>query len=345
MELERPDLTLVDPSVRAYIEALETELQRLQPKRAISVTADSVPEPAPIPSEPPTPFNLITITAEGIAKRTPRHLYGRQHRGGMGVFDLETAESDPPTVLAVADEKQHLLLFTNYGRAFRLPVADVPETAVRAKGQSLKTIFQFRPHEKVVAALPDEGGMYVTLVSQRGWVRRIRSNYLGKSLIPGMSFHDVKEGGNLAAACWTPGDKELFMASKQGQGIRFLESQVPARGCLGMRVDVTDEVVAVTSVRSNSNVFLLGSDGKGVMRPMAAFAANKAPGSGGKAAFKSDKLVGAVAVADEQDLFIISQLSKIIRFPADEVPPKEGAVQGVNCMNLRGDEITAVTAS
>jgi len=78
---------------------------------------------------------------------------------------------------------------------------------------------------------------------------------------------------------------------------------------------------------------------------MSGFAANKAPGGGGKLAFKSDRLIGAVAVQPGDDLFIISRLGKIIRFRSDEVPPKEGVVQGVNCMALRGDECVAVTAS
>jgi DNA gyrase subunit A len=78
---------------------------------------------------------------------------------------------------------------------------------------------------------------------------------------------------------------------------------------------------------------------------MSGFAANKAPGSGGKVAFKAEKLVTAVTVHEDSDVFIISKLSKMIRFPADEIPIKEGVVQGVNCMSLRADEVTAVTVT
>ena len=51
-----------------------------------------------------------------------------------------------------------------------------------------------------------------------------------------------------------------------------------------------------------------------------------------------------MAVSDNDDVFAISGLSKIIRFQAVEIPPKEGVVQGVNCMALRADEVTAITA-
>ncbi|MGW8251846.1 MAG: hypothetical protein ACWGO1_14485, partial [Anaerolineales bacterium] len=42
------------------------------------------------------------------------------------------------------------------------------------------------------------------------------------------------------------------------------------------------------------------------------------------------------------DIFILSQLSKLIRFHLAEVPVKEGVVQGVNCINLRADEAVAL---
>jgi DNA gyrase/topoisomerase IV subunit A len=57
---------------------------------------------------------------------------------------------------------------------------------------------------------------------------------------------------------------------------------------------------------------------------------------------KTDNLIGAVAVNESDDILTISRLGKIIHFRAGEVPPKEGVVQGVSCMTLRADEITAV---
>jgi DNA gyrase subunit A len=176
-------------------------------------------------------------------------------------------------------------------------------------------------------------------------VRRVRSNYLGRSLVPGMTFHDVKEGGYLVAVCWTPGDGDLFMATRLGKGIRFKETQVHSQGTLGMRVDVDDAVVAITAVTDSSGVFMMTNDGKGTIRLMSGFRANASPGAGGKVAMKTDDLVAAFAVTETDDIFAISQTSKMIRFMAEDVPPKEGVVQGVNCMALRNDVVTAVTVS
>ena len=339
MNLERPDLTDVDPHVLAYIEALETELLQLQVAKP---DRGDVEEKPLEPSEPPTTMNVISISHNGFAKRTPRHFYSRQRRSGMGVFDLETADNDSPALLVVADEEESILLFTNFGRAFRMKVDTLSEAPVRARGQNIMTLFNFRPHERIIATLPADRGKAVALASQRGWVRTVDASRLSSSLIPGMSFYDVQQGGQMTAACWTNGDDELFVVTRQGKAIRFSERQVHKSGSLGLRVDMGDEVVAITAVTEESGVFLLSHDGKGTIRDMSGFRLNKAPGAGGKVALKTDKLVNAVTVQPEDDLFIISQLGKLIRFNAGEVPAKTGVVQGVNCMALRNDKVTAV---
>lgn len=334
---ERPDLSGVAPEVLAYIEALEARLAGPAPASRAT--------PAALPDEPPTTQSILTISRRGLIKRTPRHLYGRQRRGGMGVFDLDTPEEDAPALLTQADAGDTLLLFTDDGRAFRLPVADLPESPVRARGQELRALLPLRPHERVVGAVPLSAGPYIILLSRRGWVRRVRASYLGPSLIPGTVFHDLKEGGPLAAACASRGDDDLFLASREGKAIRFMETQVPARGCLGIRLDATDEAVAAASVGPGDGVFLIGEDGQGTIRLMSGFAANKAPAAGGKVAMKTDRLVGAARAGAGDELFAISRLGKLIRFAAAEVPPKEGVVQGVACMALRADEVVALTVA
>ena len=58
--MERPDLTDVAPDIVAYIKSLEAELAELQPKQR-----------EPEPTEPPTTLNVISISKDGQAKRTP----------------------------------------------------------------------------------------------------------------------------------------------------------------------------------------------------------------------------------------------------------------------------------
>jgi DNA gyrase subunit A len=331
--------------VIAYIEALEQELAAL--REAAEGTPDQDEDFEP--SEPPTTIQVVSISRSGMAKRTPRHLYSRQRRGGMGVFDLDAPEGDPPAHLVLADATAWLTLVTDQGRAFRVPLEDLPESPVRARGKSLLERFTARPGEKIALIFADPltaaRSAYLALVTQRGQLRRIAAQYLGRNLQPGALIHNVAEGGPPAAACWTSGSDDLFMVTRCGQAIRFSERLAPVRGCLGIRVEPGDAVCGIATIAPDGGVFLLSAEGKGTIRLAAGFSANKAPGASGKVAMKADHVVGAVAAGDGDDLFAISQLGKIIRFRAGDVPAKEGVVQGVICMNLRADQCTAVAAS
>lgn len=341
MDIERPDLSQLPADVRDYIEALEAELQRLRPRARATSPAPHVEESFD-PSEPPGSRQVITLTAAGSAKRTPRHLYQRQRRGGMGVLDLEGAEEDPAVALLVADESDTLLLITNFARAYRLPVSKLPETPQHSPATPLVKHLLLDRGERVVIALPSPTRGFVALVNRRGEVRRVRYHTFRETMPQGTLLYSTSEFGPPAAACLTPGEGELFIATRQGKGIRFAEEAIPVRGAPGIRLGEGDEVAALCAVRPESGVFLIGADGRGTIRQMAGFAANKAPGAGGKIAINSDDVAGAVTVHERDDLFLLSRHGKMIRFAADEVPAKEGVVQGVYCMSLRGDEVVAV---
>ncbi len=208
----------------------------------------------------------------------------------------------------------------------------------------------FRADETVALVvgdpLPGQPNAYLALVTTRGQVRRIGSQYLGKNLQAGTVLYNIAEGGAPAAWCWTTGNDDLLIATRTGQGIRFAERLAPIRGCLGLRVDPSDVVVGVGAADADQGgVFLATDEGKGTIRRFAGFSANKAPGAGGKVVMKADVLLGAQAVREQDDLFMLSRLGKIIRFAAVEIPAKEGVVQGVNCMALRADECVALLVS
>ena len=334
--MEKPDLSQVSPAVLEYILYLEAELERINSKPSIhNIPLETVLADA---DERPTSINIITMTTSGNGKRTPRHEYSRQRRGGMGVFDLEAPDDDSPVVLSSADENQHLLLLTTLGRGFRLSPSRIPVKQVHSRGESIIDRLPFEKNEQIAAILPTQASGYIAMISKNGMVRCLRHHLFGEYLKPGTAFFSGVEFGPLAAACWTPGDGELLIATRKGMAIRFAEKLVPPQGTRGIRVEEGDEVVAITSVDQESGVFMLGSDGKGTIRVMAGFNPNKSAGGGGKLGMKTDQLVAAFSILPQEDIFIISQLGKIIRFQASEVPQTEGVIQGVICMSLRSDE-------
>ena len=346
--MQRPDLTGVDPEIVAYIEYLEKKVGARPQRSPASQDAELAPERAgeALPAERETTFTIITA-GDNFAKRTYRHLYTRQHRGGMGVFGIDIDLPEEAVLLAGSEDNQNLLFFTNYARVFRQPMSVIPSTALFAKGQVVTMRMGLDQGERLVAILPEQARGYVALASEGGRVRALRHHLFGEHMRVGMALYNHREFGPLASVCWTPGDAELFMVTRQGMGIRFAEKALSpsAQGDLGIKLAGDDRVAAITPVYPDSGVFILGADGRGTIRQMGGFAPNKSPGGSGKIAFKNNHVVGAATVEVNDDLFILSRLGKVIRFPSDEVPPTEGVVQGVHCMGLRADEAVAVLKS
>jgi DNA gyrase subunit A len=352
--MKRPDLTGINPDIKRYIEYLEAKIylpdsSSERVKRGINAQVKdqelSILDLSDIvePPEAPTTMCVITATASGIGKRTARHLYSLQHRGGMGIFDLETHEDQPPTILTIADQNQNLLLITNTGKAYRLAAQAIPESPVRSRGASIITKFNLPKEERISAILPEQAQGYLALLGQNGMVRMLRHHIFGEYMKPGIALYEFRTFGFLASATWTPGDGDLLIASQQGRAIRFTEKLVPPQGTQGIRLAENDKAVSIAAVYPDSDVFMLGADGRGTIRSMDGFAPNKAPGSSGKIAMATEKLVIALKVEKSDEIFIISALSKIIRFRVNEIPQKDGIVQGVVCINLRADEPIAAT--
>jgi DNA gyrase subunit A len=342
MSIERPDLSGIDPEVREYIEALEKELVRLRGGEQVEAAG---PEPEIEVLEAPGHYSVLSYSAAGWIKRTPRHLYSRQRRGGMGIFDLDASAGDGPAGVAVVDEERPVILLTDRARLFRLDVRELPALPVRARGQLITDYLPLQPEERIAVVLPVQDETYVTVLTRRGMVRWFGGYLFRENLQPGASLYNVQDLGAPVGACWTASQHELFIATRQGLAIRFAQRQIPNQGCLGIRLEGDDVPVGIAAVRPESAVLLISADGKGTLRLMSGFAAQKAPGSGGKTALKTDALVAVVAAGENDDVFILSRLSKLIRFGAAEIPAKEGVVQGVNCMALRADSCVAAAVS
>lgn len=347
--MQRPDLSSVDPVVVAYIEYLEKKVGLRQARAAAANSGEHDLSPERInealPAEHETTINIITASRNGLAKRTYRHLYNRQHRGGMGVFGIDIDPPDEPLIFSSADDNQSLLLFTSRARVFRQPISLIQSMPVFARGASIIERLSLEPDEHLVAILPEQAKGYIALSSESGRIRWLRHHLFGEHMRPGTTLYNYNEFGPLASACWTPGDAELFLVTRQGMGIRFAEKAISPQGDQGIRLSGDDKVVSITSVYPDSGVFIVSADGRGTVRQMSGFAPNKSPGGSGKIAIKSSQVAGATTVEINDDIFIISRLGKVIRFPASEVPSTEGVVQGVNCMSLRGDEAIAVLKS
>jgi DNA gyrase subunit A len=348
------------PALRLYIGRLEQENARLrqevlelrqvstrrQRAEAVRETRDEVAPPVPTIRYPDTVM-VLTISSRGLAKRTSMNEYTAQRRGGMGVFDLLSTRDDPVAHLLVTQASASLLILSNRGRAFRIPVDTVPLAEVRGRGGSLPERLMFTSDEAIgcILALDDERDdrSNLLIITSSGLVRAVHRTYVGPRLQPGTLLSDPKRGGAPVAMTLSNGASDVLIALRTGLAYRFDERLIRREGTRGIQTSPDDTVAGIVAVSGDEDeVLLVTSDGQGTRRQMAGFSANKTPGGQGKVLMKTEALAGMARVAEGDEVLAISAFAKIIRFAAGEVPAKSGPVQGVSVLDTRGDSLVAV---
>jgi DNA gyrase subunit A len=308
---------------------------------------------------------VITISHLGYIKRTPAEEYRAQRRGGRGVIGGKTREEDYIEHLFVASSHHTLLFFTEKGRCYWLNVYQIPEGEKSGKGRAIQNLVQLPPDDKVraiidVKDLKDEEFVKshnIVLCTKKGIIKKTELQDFSRPRLTGVNAINIIEGDELLEAKMTDGHCEIMMGVKSGRAIRFSEQKVRAtgRGAIGVAGievdDANDEVVGMICVNpetdASKTVLVVSEKGYGKRTKVDEYRYTNRGGKGVKTisvTAKTGKLVGLLAVDENQDLMITCKSGVTIRMKVADVSEQGRATQGVKLIRLdEGDEIAAIT--
>ena len=140
----------------------------------------------------------------------------------------------------------------------------------------------------------------------------------------------------------TDGNSDILLFTRQGLGIRFSEDDIrpmgrSTRGVKGIKLDEGDEVVGGTVTLDGDDVLLLTSSGLGKRARVALFRPQKRGGRGLKAINLTrvpGELVGAQAVTEGSEAFVVSSEGVAIRMRTDDISRQGRYASGVKIMDL-----------
>ncbi|MBB5854109.1 DNA gyrase subunit A [Amycolatopsis umgeniensis] len=298
---------------------------------------------------------VVTITRTGYAKRTKTDLYRSQKRGGKGVQGATLKQDDIVQHFFVCSTHDWILFFTNKGRVYRAKAYDLPEANRNARGQHVANLLAFQPDEKIaqVIEIPNyEVSPYLVLATRRGLVKKTKLTDFDSNRAGGLIAVNLREGDELVGAVLAAAEDDLLLVSAEGQSIRFHATDEALRpmgratsGVLGMRFNDGDELLGINVVQPDR--FLLVATGGGYAKrtPTDDYPVQ---GRGGKGVLtiqydqKRGRLVGAVIVDAEDELYAITSSGGVIRTSAGQVRKAGRQTKGVRLMNL--DEGTTLLA-
>jgi len=290
---------------------------------------------------------VITLSRRGYIKRTDLGNYSAQKRGGKGIFGVHTADGDFILNFLVTSNHQHLMLFTNNGRMYRMKVHQIPEGGRTAKGAHINNLLPLGKDESVVYALtvPDfEPDRYFLFITKKGMVKRTATEQYANCRTTGIIAVNVKEGDELLQVTEIGNDDEAVLVTSNGFAIRFncQDARPMGRGTAGVKgiaLRGNDVVVAgvVAKADTASDILTISEKGYGKRTSYDLYRLQTRGGKGiitMKTTPKTGGLLGAVMVDLSNEIILLTSEDKIIRMAAGDVRKVGRATQGVRLVSM-----------
>ncbi|WP_018684239.1 intein-containing DNA gyrase subunit A [Actinokineospora enzanensis] len=302
---------------------------------------------------------VVTITRTGYAKRTKTDLYRAQKRGGKGVQGAALKQDDIVAHFFVCSTHDWILFFTNKGRVYRAKAYELPEANRAARGQHVANLLAFQPDEEIAQVIQIKDyavAPYLVLATRDGLVKKSKLADFDSNRAGGLIGINLREDDELVGAVLCSADDDLLLVSAGGQSIRFHASDEALRpmgratsGVLGMRFNAGDELLTLGVVKEGTFVLVATDGGYAKRTPIEDYSVQ---GRGGKGVLtiqhdsRRGRLVGAVIVELEDQLYAITSAGGVIRTTAKEVRKAGRQTKGVRLMNLgEGTTLVAIARS
>ena len=307
---------------------------------------------------------VVTVTHSGFIKRTKADEYRAQHRGGKGVKGARLREDDVVDHFFLTSTHNWLLFFTNKGRVYRIKAYELPEGSRDSKGQHVANLLQLQPGEAIqtVLSIPNyEVAKYLVLATRSGKVKKTAlaeydSPRQGGLIAVRLNADENGENADeLIGAALCNATDDIILVSKQGMSLKFQADDEQLRpmgrqtaGVQGMKFREGDELLAMDVVPGDSDQDLLVVTDEGFAKRSAIseYRLQGRNGFGVKALQLAEgrgSLVGAVIVAEDDQILAIMKSGKVIRSDVAEVKRTGRTTQGVTLAKPdKGDEIISI---
>ncbi|MDY0392905.1 MAG: DNA gyrase C-terminal beta-propeller domain-containing protein, partial [Candidatus Bipolaricaulis sp.] len=294
---------------------------------------------------------ILCVTGKGYVNTTGCEAYRAQGRGGKGVIGIRPKEGDYLRTMVTAHTHQDLLVFTDRGRVFKLPLGRLEPGDRDSVGKNLRQFLEMGLDEEIRAVLPVDGydGGYALLATRQGIVNRNALSDYANAHTKGILAHSIPDEDRLVDVAITHGEGQMVLATAGGHVIRFPEEQVrvtrrPSKGVIGIRLAAGDRVVGMVwlpPAETEKRLLFVTEMGQG-KRVEVPDLPIQGRGGRGVIGIKLDDhggpLVTAILVAEDDEVALSTAGGKVIRFPAAQVSTFSRYARGVRLIQVEPED-------
>ena len=291
---------------------------------------------------------VVTMSHEGYVKTQRLEDYQAQRRGGRGKSASATKEEDFIEKLVVANTHDTILCFSSAGKVYWLKVYQLPIASRASRGKPFVNLLPLEKDEKISAMLTVHEyseTQFIFMATEAGTVKKTPLKEFERQRSNGKIAIDLREGNKLVGVAVTDGEQNILLFSSNGKANCFSETDVrsmgrTAAGVRGMRLAEGQKIISLIT-SSEGTVLNVTENGYGKRTRLEEFTRHKRGGQGMIAMQTSErngKLVGAVLVAEHDEIMLISDGGILVRTKVDEISVVGRNTQGVKVIRLDSKE-------
>ena len=291
---------------------------------------------------------VVTLSHGGYAKAQPIEAYQTQKRGGRGRSATKVKDEDFVDKLFVANTHDTILCFSSHGKIYWLKVYQVPQASRGSRGKPIVNLLPLDDGERINAVLPIREyaeGHFVFMATSAGTVKKTPLSQFSRPRLNGIIAIDLRDNDKLVNVEITNGEAEVLLVASHGKSIRFKEEDVrpmgrSAAGVRGIKLPAGDEVIALSIMRDGL-ILTATENGYGKRTPIDDFPIQGRGGQGVIAIQTTDrngKTVGALQVADDDEVMLISSNGTLVRTGVDDISIMGRNTQGVRLIRVGKDQ-------
>ena len=303
----------------------------------------------------PEEDTVVAMTNLGYIKRMTVDNFKSQNRGGKGIKGMQTIDKDFIKDMFMVSTHDFILFLTNTGRIYKLKCYEIPEAGRTARGMAIVNLLQLQPGEKISAMVQMkefEEDKYLIMSTKKGTIKKTPIMAYTNIRKSGIQAITLREDDELIDVTISDNNDNIMLITKNGQGIKFRETDVretgrSAMGVRGIELNQDDEVISMQLESQGECVLIVSANGMGKRTPFTDFKLQNRGGKGVKCYKISDKtgdVVGAKAVNDGNEIMMITNEGIVIRMFVDNISVLGRVTLGVKLMNT-GDNDNIVVAS
>ena len=302
---------------------------------------------------------VVTITEGGYIKRVPADTYQEQKRGGKGKTGVNLKDDDGVDQVLVASTHDFLLIFSNFGKVYRIKVHQVPLGSRQARGTALVNLVPFEKEERCATVIntrsfPEDE--FLLFGTSHGMIKKTAFSQYRNVRSSGLIAINLKDGDELVSVHRFRPGSHIVMASSAGRAIKFDDSNIRAMGrdtsgVRGMKVDLDAGVrvlgMEVVPEGKDDDLLVITERGYGKRTKLSEYNLQGRGGQGVttiKMTPRNGNLVAMMVVPDEHELIVMSQNGMTLRCKASDISELGRATQGVKIMNVTDDDCVTALA-